>query len=204
MLTQEQIAETRKANLDALFELANTAIEGVQKLTALNLQTIRATLADTLDLTQQSLSAKEAQEWLALQNKVALPMADRVQTYCRQAFDIVSATQAEHARIGKAQCEAYGRQMKSVVMETPAGSEAAMTALDSAITAARTLYEPCRAAVSRRSRHPQQPRHGPQQPRRTRSAQSIPHCRQRSDNDRIRVRTCNASAASYKGLLYNR
>ena len=57
----------------------------------------------------------------------------------------MSATQAEVARIGKAQCEAYGRQMKSVVEDvarnTPAGSEATMAAMDSAIAAANTLYE---------------------------------------------------------------
>jgi len=145
MLTQEQVAETRKANLDLLFELSNKVVDGVEKLAALNTQTLRATLTDAFDLAQKSLSVREPQDWLALQNSVAAPMRDKVQTYSRQAFDIVSATQAEFARIGKAQCEAYGRQMKSVVEDvsrnTPAGSEAAMTALDSAIAAANTLYE---------------------------------------------------------------
>ena len=144
MLTQEQIAETRKANLDLLFDLGNKAVEGAEKLAALNVQSFRATLEDTFDLVQKSLSVKEPQEWLALQNSVAAPMADRMQTYCRQLFDIASATQVEFARIGKAQCEAYGRQMKSVVEDVaghaPAGSEATMTALDSALAAANTLY----------------------------------------------------------------
>ncbi|TCG04088.1 hypothetical protein BZM27_43480, partial [Paraburkholderia steynii] len=85
------------------------------------------------------------QEWLAPQNSLAAPMADKVQTYIRHALDIVSATQAEFARVGKAQCEAYGHQMKSAVEDVtrnaPAGSEATMTAMDSAIAAANTLYE---------------------------------------------------------------
>ena len=153
MLTQEQVAETRKANLDRLFNLSNAAVDGVEKLAALNMQAIRATLEDTFDLAQKSLSVKEPQEWLALQNNVAAPMADRMQTYYRQVFDIVSATQAEFARTGKAQCEAYGRQMKSVVEDAartaPAGSEATMTALDSAIAAANTLYETLQSSGQR-------------------------------------------------------
>ncbi len=145
MLTQEQVAETRKANVDLLFDVSNKAVENVEKLAALNAQAIRSTLEDSFDLAQKSLSTKEPQEWLALQNSVAALVADRTQSYCGQVFDLVSATQAEFARIGKAQCETYGRQMKSVVEDVtrnaPAGSEATMTAVDSALAAANTLYE---------------------------------------------------------------
>ena len=145
MLTQEQVAETRKANLDLLFDLGNKTVEGVGKLAALYMQTIRATLADTLDLAQKSLSVKEPQDWFALQNSLAATFADKAQLYSRQAIDIMSVMQAECAQFGKAQGEAYGRQMKSAVEEVartaPAGSEATMTALDSAIAAANTLYE---------------------------------------------------------------
>jgi len=145
MLTQEQVAETRTANLDLLFDVNNKAVENVEKLAALNAQAIRSILEDSFDLAQRSLSTKEPQEWLELQNSIATLMADRTQTYRHQFFDLVSATQAEFARIGKAQCETYGRQMKSVVEDAaknaPAGSEATLTALDSAIAAANTLYE---------------------------------------------------------------
>ncbi|SIT44174.1 hypothetical protein BN2476_380073 [Paraburkholderia piptadeniae] len=52
------------------------------------------------------MSVKEPQDWLALQNSLAAPMAEKVQVYSRHAFDIVLATQAELARITQAQCEA--------------------------------------------------------------------------------------------------
>ncbi|WP_433705470.1 TIGR01841 family phasin [Paraburkholderia sacchari] len=68
----------------------------------MNLQTIRATLTGTFALGQQSLSVKELQDWLALHDSLAAPMADKVQTYSRQALEIVLATQAERSRIGKA------------------------------------------------------------------------------------------------------
>ncbi|TCG02856.1 hypothetical protein BZM27_52735 [Paraburkholderia steynii] len=72
-------------------------------------------------------------------------MTEKMQTYSRQLFDVVSSTQAEFARTAQARCEAYGRQVQSVVEDVaknaPAGSEAAVAALDTAIKAANALYE---------------------------------------------------------------
>ncbi|OUL80760.1 Phasin (PHA-granule associated protein), partial [Paraburkholderia hospita] len=77
-------------------------------------------------------------------------IAEKVQSYSRQVFDIASATQAEFARVGQAQGEAYRRQMQTVVEDAtknaPTGSEAAMAALNSAIAAASTLYETLQGA----------------------------------------------------------
>ncbi|CAG9228671.1 Phasin family protein [Paraburkholderia sabiae] len=150
MLNQEQIAQTRKANLDLVFDMGNKAVDDLQKLTELNGQAIRSAMEDAFDLAQKSLSVHEPQEWLALQDGIAKLMTDRMQSYRQQFFDLVSAAQAEFAQIGKAQCETYGRQIKSVLEDatrnSPTGSEATMTALDSAIAAANTLYETLRTS----------------------------------------------------------
>ena len=150
MLNQDQIAATRQANLDLFFGLSSKAVEGVEKLAALNTQAIRATVSDTFDLAQKSLSVKEPQDWLALQNGATAAIAEKVQSYSRQVFDIASATQAEFARVGQAQGEAYRRQIQTVVEDAtknaPTGSEAAIAALNSAIAAANTLYETLQGA----------------------------------------------------------
>ena len=138
MLTREQIAETWKSSRNLPFDLSSMTVEGIEKLIALNMQAAWTTLADTFDLAQKSLSMKEPLEWFAMQNSLAAPMVEQVHSYSRQVFDIVSATQAEFARIGKAQCEAYGHQMQSVPENV---LEATMTALNSAMAAASTLYE---------------------------------------------------------------
>jgi enolase len=88
---------------------------------------------------------KESQDWFALQDSIAAPTAEKLQNYNRQLFDIVLSSQAEFAKVAQTQCEAYGRQLQSVVEDVaknaPAGSEAAVAALDSAIRAANTLVE---------------------------------------------------------------
>jgi phasin family protein len=145
MLTSEQVAATQKANLDSLFGLTDKLVEGVEKLTDLNLQLIRSTLADTQEHALRTLSVKEPQEWLALQASIAAPMAEKAQTYSRQLSEIVSAIQAAFAGLAQAQCEAYGRRVQTLVDDiarsAPAGSEAAVAALNSAITASSALYE---------------------------------------------------------------
>jgi phasin family protein len=108
------------------------------------MQATRATLAETLDLAQKALSVKQTEEWLALQNSLAALAAEKVQAWSRQAFDIVAAAQADLVRCAHAQWEAQVRQAKTQVeglaKSAPAGSEAAVAALDQAITAANALY----------------------------------------------------------------
>jgi phasin family protein len=145
MPTREQVAATRKVNLDILFGLGNTVVEGVGKLAELNMQAASSTLADSFDLAQKALAVKEPEDWVALQDRLAAPTAEKMQSYNRQLFDIVLSTQAEFAKVAQAQCEAYGRQVQSmmedVTKNAPAGSEAALAALDSAVKAAGTLVE---------------------------------------------------------------
>ncbi|QBR04012.1 phasin family protein [Paraburkholderia pallida] len=144
MQIQEQLAASQKANLDMLFTLTSGIVEALGKLAELNMQTIRSTLQDAIDQTQRALSVKEPQQWPALQDSLAAPMAEKVQTYSRQLFEIGAEIKAESARYAHAQWEAYGNRakvlMEDVAKGTPAGSEAALAALDSAFTAASTLY----------------------------------------------------------------
>lgn len=145
MQTQEQLAATQKVNVDVFFSLSSRMVEGVEKLARLNLQATRSALDETLELARRALSVKEPQEWLALQDSLVAPTAEKVQSYGVQLFDIVAATQAECGRCTQALWDTYGRQAKSLVesvaKNTPAGSEAAVAALDSAISAAGRLVE---------------------------------------------------------------
>jgi len=145
MLSQEQAAESRKAALDNLFGLTQKIAEGIAQLTELHMRVARATLTDTLDQTLKGLSVREPHEWLALQGTLSGPTVENAQAYSRQLIEIVSATQAECARFARTQYEAYGRGvqtlMRDVARNAPAGSEAAVAALDSAITATNALVE---------------------------------------------------------------
>jgi len=144
LLPPEQIATAQKSNLDIAFGMTNNIVAGVQKLTELNLQMIKTTMAETQESAQQALS-KGPQERLTQQASLAAPMAEKMQSYSRQVWEIVSATQAEFARIAQTQYKAYTDRTQTifedVAKRAPAGSETGIAEWKSVIELTNTLYE---------------------------------------------------------------
>jgi phasin family protein len=153
LLSPEQIAATQKANLDTSLGLANTALEGFQKLVELNVQAVKSMLFESQDAVRGALSVKDPQELSALQARLMQPTAEKVQSYSRQVLAIVAATQAGFAKVAEMQYEAHNHRVQTLVdnaaQSAPVGSEAAIAALKSTITATNTLYE----TVQRTARH---------------------------------------------------
>jgi len=148
LLAAEQTATAEKGNLDIVFGLTNNIVAGFQKLAELNLKAFQSTLAETQKNAQQALSVKGPQELLGLQASLAAPMAEKMQSYSRQVWDIVSATQAEFARITQTQYKAYTHRTQTlfadVAKRAPAGSETGIAAWKSVIELTNTLYETAR------------------------------------------------------------
>jgi len=153
LLSPEQIAATQKANLDTSQGLANTALEGLQKLVGLNLQAVKSMLFENQDTARNALSVKDPQELAVLQGRLMQPAAEKIQSYSRQAFAIVAETQTEFAKVVEAQYEAYNRRVQALIdnlaQSAPVGSEATIAALKSTITATNTFYE----TIQRTTRH---------------------------------------------------
>lgn len=144
-LTPEQIAAAGKANLETLFGLTTKAFEGVEKLIELNMQVARATLAETQDTARAALSAKDAQELLALQAGLLQPAAEKAAAYSRHLYEIAATTGAEMTRAAEAQMVEMQRNFMSAVeaasKNAPAGTEGAVNLMKSAMTSASTAYE---------------------------------------------------------------
>jgi len=145
MLSNEPITAAQKASLDTSLGLFNTALEGFRKLVELNLQVVKSTLAESHDNVRETLSGRDPQELVALQARLMQPTADTIQSYSRQVFAIFAGTQAEIAKVTETQYEAHNRRVQTLVdnlgQSAPVGSEAAVAALKSSITATNTLYE---------------------------------------------------------------
>jgi len=143
--TPEQFAATQKAGLEALFGLTNKAFEGAVKLAELNIETARAAIAEGQEHAQRTLSAKDPQGFFALQAGFAQPAADKAIAYGRNVYAIVSAAQTEFAQAAQSQIEQQQHAVQSFIdnaaKNAPAGSETAVAAFKSAITAAQGAYE---------------------------------------------------------------
>jgi phasin family protein len=151
MLTAEQIAAAHKANMETMFGLTQKAFEGVEKLVELNLQATKAAMAETANSAQAMLSAKDAQELLALQAALMQPLADKTMAYSRHLYDIASGTSAEFSKAAEAQATDAQKKFMAVVdnaaKNAPAGSETAVGMMKSAVSAANTAMESVQKAV---------------------------------------------------------
>ena len=155
MLTAEQILAAQKANLQTLFGLTQKAFEGVEKLVDLNVQATKAAMSESANNTQAMMSAKDAQELLALQASLMQPLAEKTVAYSRHLYDITSGASAEFSKVAEAQASDAQKKIMSAVdgaaKNAPAGSESAVAAMKNAVTAANNAMESVQKAVKQAS-----------------------------------------------------
>jgi phasin family protein len=151
MLTVEQVMAAHKANVETLFGLTNTAFEGVEKLVELNLSASRATLSDAANQATSALSVKDAQELLTLQSNLFQPLAEKTAAYSRHLYEIANGTSAEFTKAVEAQASEAQKKIQDLVesssLNLPAGSDTAVTAMKSAVTAATNAMESVQKSV---------------------------------------------------------
>ncbi len=145
MWTVEQCKNVQSAGLDAMLGLTKQALDGFEKVVALNLQTTKTNLALTREGVLKILSAQSPQELAALQVEWLQPVTDHALTYRRQLQDILAATRAEFAKVAEAQYAASRGQLQDffegAVNNAPSGSTSPLGAWQEAIKATTMLFE---------------------------------------------------------------
>lgn len=145
----EQFVKAAKINLEAqlsiVTELSAKAIESIQKIVDLNLNSAKASTEDSAAAARRLLAAKDPQEVLSLTVAQARPAAVKAIAYNLHLAAIAAATQAEIARAAEEQIAETDRKVSALVDEVsksaPAGSENVMAAMKSAIGNANAGYE---------------------------------------------------------------
>ncbi len=155
MMTAEQIVASHKANVETLFGLTAKAFAGVEKMVELNLNAAKAALDESAHNTQAALSAKDAQELLAMQAALLQPLAEKTAAYSRHLYDIATGTSGEFTKAMEAQSAAAQKQFAALVESTaanaPAGSEQAVAMMKGAVSAANSAFESVQKAVKQAS-----------------------------------------------------
>jgi phasin family protein len=143
--TPEQMASANKANIESILTLANTAFASAERLAALNLNTARNLLEDTVSSAKALMGAKDIQELMNIQASLAQPTVEKAVAYSRSIYEIASATQEELTKVFEAQFAEANKTMTSAldkaVKNAPAGSDVAVAAVKSAIAAANSAYD---------------------------------------------------------------
>ena len=145
MLTAEQLVAAQRANVETLLTLTEKAFEGIEKLIELNLQVAKTTMSETAENTKAALSAKDAQQLLALQASLLQPAAEKAAAYSRHLYDIAASVNGELARVVEAQSSEAQRNFMTAVdtaaQNAPVGSQSAVALVKSAVAAANNAYD---------------------------------------------------------------
>lgn len=142
--TPQKLKDAAKSNLDSAQTIASTALVGIERLAALNLNTSRNMLVTAGENNKALLSIKGAEEWAAFQSESVRPAVDAAVTYWRAAYAICTETAEDLSKIAGAQFNVFKTEASAAIDEAlksaPAGSEPAIAALKSTIAATDSAY----------------------------------------------------------------
>jgi phasin family protein len=143
--TTEQFASANKANVETLLTIANTAFASAERLAALNLNTARAMLEDSVANAKALLAVKDVQQLIAMQTTLAQPAVEKAVAYSRSVYEIATQTQEELSKVVEGQFSEMNKNVATALdkaaKNAPAGSDVAVAAVKSAIAAANSAYD---------------------------------------------------------------
>ena len=151
-IATEQFVAAQRALLDTAQNVALKALDGATRLFELNVQAVRATVSEATDQVKTLLDAdptKVTSQSFAL----AQPNAEKLVSYSKQAFEIVSGTHGEIAELLQKHVD-DAQELAVVAIDNaaksaPAGSEIVFKAARNGFGAARSAYEQAVSASRR-------------------------------------------------------
>jgi len=154
-LVPEQLIDAQKTGLETTFGLLTKVLEGTENLVELNVQAVKSTLAESQEILTKAFAAEDPQYLFALQANQVQASAEKVQSYWRHVYEIVSGTQAEFAATAEAQLKQQQHNSQAffnhVSKDAPAGYETALAAWKALFTTANeassAAYEAAKKAT---------------------------------------------------------
>lgn len=140
-----QYAASNKAALETLLSFTNITFASAERLAALNLNTTRTMLEESLATLRSLLAAKTPQEMLNLQADLAQPAVEKAVAYARSAYEITAQSQEELSGLIENQLAELNKTiaiaLDALVKTAPTGSEVAVSAVKSAIAATNHTFD---------------------------------------------------------------
>lgn len=144
---QQQFAEMTRAGVEAqmatMIEMAGSTMSGMEKLIALNLNAMRASIEEAAAVAQQLM--KEPQQLLPLTAAQAKPNAEKMLAYSRHLVNIAASTQEEFGKATQNRLNKANRNVSKLIenagKNSPAGSENVAAIVKTAIDNASAGYE---------------------------------------------------------------
>lgn len=145
----EQFSNATKTQLESKFAvlslLSAKTFDGLEKLVALNVATVRTALESNSKVARELLSSNEPQKFFQITSDQVQPAAEKALAYSREVNAIFSGTVAEVSKVAEAQIVETNRKVIALVDQishsAPAGSEPVVAAVKTAISNVNAGYE---------------------------------------------------------------
>lgn len=143
--TPEQLIAANKAGVEAAVQLANVALQSVEKLVGLQIDAAKSALAESAASARALATAKDPKDLTALRDRAVQPNLEKAQAYIRSVYDVAASTQGEIGKLIESQLAVFNKSVVSVLDKaastTPAGTEFAITALRAAVASANAGFD---------------------------------------------------------------
>lgn len=141
----QQVQEFQKAAVDAAFKFARVSVDSAERLIALNLEVTKACVDETGKHIKAISTVTDGQELTSVRNKITESSLGSAADYSRRAYEVVASAQAEVTRLMEKQVsdwqEGLAESFDKAVDLAPAGSQAAVAAFRSNLTAANAAFD---------------------------------------------------------------
>ena len=149
--SSEPFTTAQKTSLQALAGLSEKAFYSFEKLVNLNLAASKAILGESIAHLQALAEANDPQTVLTLQSGLVQPLAEKAASYNRHLYDIASHAGADFSKAFES-TSAQSQKSVTAFMENslksaPAGSEAAVAVIKSAMNASANAVETAQKAA---------------------------------------------------------
>jgi len=139
-LAPEQLVAAQKTGVETTFGILIKVFDGIENLVDLNVQAVKSTFVENQEIVAKAFSTKEPHELFSQPTSHAQTAIEKAQSYWRHVYEILSSTQTEFAALAEAQLKQRQNDAQAFIdslpKSAPAGSETAVAAWKSFITAA--------------------------------------------------------------------
>jgi len=148
-VTPEQFVAVAKTNVEASLKtttaFATAVFTAVERISTLNLATSRAAFDDAVAFSKAAFAAQNPQAIVGLSIAAVMPAVEKSVAYGRSLGTIAGDTQDELTKLVEAEVALAGKNfdttLENLFKNAPAGSEAAVSAVKTAVANANAAYE---------------------------------------------------------------
>jgi phasin family protein len=141
----EQFAALNKSTLNAAALYAGIALVGAERMFKLQFKAAKSALASGAQQFTALAEIKDAEGLALWKSASAQPMMESATSYFKSVYDVATATQSEINKLVEKQVAGFNKQivtsLDKVMESAPPGSEAAVAAIKSSITAVNSAYD---------------------------------------------------------------